>query len=1235
MMSFQRRIAVSFMSVIVFIVAVIFFFLFSENGSQFLWSQAQRWVPGLQGEFVQGSVVDGWELEQFQFHNDMIDVSAQHLKTKWRLASLLSDEALIDEVSADKLTIHLSSNSSTSNEEDQTQIENRYITTPIALKLNKLALSEFVYEDATVKVQLKQFDSAAELIGHDLHIPASSLSGVDVQLKPQSLTSTTTVQKPANTTSTGSSVTKLPPVFVPLNIVVDQLAIQDARYHQDGFDTGIFNSTIAASFNGVLLTIQNLEVAQNKRSVALNGKMVFQQNYPLTLNVDLQSDVPGWLSDARKFHAELKGDLSTLSFQTILEGPEKLNLSGKVEPLSEQIPFEVNGTWNAIPLPDAAKDLNISQGQISAKGSLKQYEAKLKSVVQWQTYPKLTVTSDLKGDFSQVNFKQLLVDDGSNHVLTTGLLNWSKGIDWKGESDIHLAKSSAWLPSSDVSMDGKLKQQVSAANQKWAVDFATENLKGMLNGYPLTIKGRVTGDQNMRWDFNHIALHSGSNQIDLNGRLAKTWDVAGKLQLPNLAAIDKSLQGGIAGDFQLHGPEKAPVLTLSATSDKLVAAGSAVRNVKLNGRVTLDEHLPLDVSLSTERIYNPAARFTNLLLILKGNATSHTVHFSVGGKQLATEFDLSGSLKNQQWLGQLKNITVKSQAGEWALSKPLSMSWKNQRMTLSAHCWVSQPTQLCFEKGVVGTTRIHLPFTLIDLNTERLEPWLPAPLEWQGTVAGQGVIGWQSGRPNIDVSFTSQKGTLKADTITAQYDQLETKLAFTSTHATLHFLFVSPNLGKTEIDAEITDPMRRKLLAGNFNVSGLKIDGVAPLVDALAQTKGTINGSGRFAGTLNSPLLYGQFALENGQVTTATELVDLTAINGRIVIEGDKADLNATMKSGKGTLQLNGRTDWPDGQLSGYLNVASNQMDVSLAGYGQAKADSSLQMKFDSSSASLTGNISIPWARILVKEIPDSGVALSDDVQVVRNTTATQTAKAPFPLMMDLDLRLGSDVQLDAMGLKAKLAGGMRLRQQPQQSLTSAGEIYVVNGRFKAYGQNLVIRSGKLVFNGDVSNPYLMAEAIRDPDTMEDSSVTVGVKINSPVNSINAQLFSEPDLPDTDKLSYLIRGRSSTATTNGTTEESMTAMMIGAGLGQANGVVSDVASNFGLKDAGFDTSGSGTDTQVNLSAYLFKNLQLQYGVGVYSAVTEVKMKYFFLPQLYLQAVTGTAQALDLFYKFEF
>lgn len=1230
---FQRRLAVSLVSIFAFVFALIFFLLASETGSQLIWVQAKRWIPELHGELDRGTLLKGWTLKQFQYHDPSFDITADEFQASWRLASLLGDEAWIDAVSATKLTVQLRySNEDVDN--SQLEIVNRYLSTPMPLRVNHLSFNEFVYDDPSVKVQIQQLSTGASWRGYDLHIAPSSASNIDVALKPATTPPKTTAAKPSEK-GQSNEIEPLPSVFVPFNLSLETFDVKGARYHQSDFDTGVFDTSIAGNFNGMLLNVKQLLVGQNHREIRIDGKMVFQQFYPLEINVSLNSDIPGWLSDSRHFLAHFKGDLKRLAIQSSLEGAEKLSLSGVIQPLVSQLPFEAKAQWSQVPLPEVAKDLRVNQGELSAKGDLKNYQMSLKSLLQWQSYPAMTVKTDLQGDFSQVQFKKLQLDDGKNQLNTTGLLKWSQGLAWQGESDIHITNASAWLPSSEFTMDGQLKQQVKFLKQTWSVDLATANLKGMLNRYPLTVSGHVSGNQNMHWDFDQIAIHSGNNQIDLNGRLAKEWDVAGKIQLPALAAIDRTIQGSISGDFKLKGPEKSPVLSFAANSEKLVSSGVAVRNAKLNGQMTLNDKLPMDVMLTSERVFHSAARWSNLQLSLKGSAASHVARFSVEGKQIAGGFELSGALKQANWSGQIRNLHLKGQAGDWSIQEPLNLSWRNQQMALSAHCWVSNPTRLCFEKSYISANKIRLPFVLTGLNTERLEPWLPSPLEWNGIVAGQGLVGWQAGKPEIDVTFASQKGVFHAETITAHYDQLETKIAISSRNANIHFLFSSPHLGKTEIDAVITDPMHKKMLAGNFNISGLKLDGVAPLVDALEQTKGTINGNGRFGGTLAAPLLYGQFTIENGLLDTATELVQLTDINGRIVVQGDRADMNATMKSGKGSLRINGRTDWPEGQLKGYLNAYANQMDVSFAGYGQGKIDSTLQMTFDPSSAALTGDVTIPWARILVKELPESGVELSDDVQVVRNISTTQAASAPFPFTLDLDLRLGSDVQLDALGLKAKLAGGMRLRQQPAQTLTSAGEIYVVNGRFKAYGQNLVIRSGKLVFNGDLADPYLMAEAIRNPDTMEDSSVTVGVKINSPIQSINAQLFSEPDLPDTDKLSYLIRGRSSTAATNGTTEESMTAMMIGAGLGQANGVVSDVASNFGLQDAGFDTTGSGTDTQVNLSAYLLKNLQIQYGMGVYSAVSEVKLKYFFLPQLYIQAVNSTAQALDLFYKFEF
>ena len=92
-------------------------------------------------------------------------------------------------------------------------------------------------------------------------------------------------------------------------------------------------------------------------------------------------------------------------------------------------------------------------------------------------------------------------------------------------------------------------------------------------------------------------------------------------------------------------------------------------------------------------------------------------------------------------------------------------------------------------------------------------------------------------------------------------------------------------------------------------------------------------------------------------------------------------------------------------------------------------------------------------------------------------------------------------------------------------------------------------------------------------------------------------------------------------------------LLVAGAASQASGVVSSIGESLGMSDVALDTAGSGDDTQVTLSAYLLPGLQFQYGVGVFSPIAEFKLRYELMPRLYLQAMSGVAQAVDIFYRF--
>ena len=50
------------------------------------------------------------------------------------------------------------------------------------------------------------------------------------------------------------------------------------------------------------------------------------------------------------------------------------------------------------------------------------------------------------------------------------------------------------------------------------------------------------------------------------------------------------------------------------------------------------------------------------------------------------------------------------------------------------------------------------------------------------------------------------------------------------------------------------------------------------------------------------------------------------------------------------------------------------------------------------------------------------------------------------------------------------------------------------------------------------------------------------------------------------------------------------------------------------------------------SGYLAPNLSLRYGVGVFEPVNSLALRYELSKKLYLEAASGLASSLDIFYK---
>ena len=124
-----------------------------------------------------------------------------------------------------------------------------------------------------------------------------------------------------------------------------------------------------------------------------------------------------------------------------------------------------------------------------------------------------------------------------------------------------------------------------------------------------------------------------------------------------------------------------------------------------------------------------------------------------------------------------------------------------------------------------------------------------------------------------------------------------------------------------------------------------------------------------------------------------------------------------------------------------------------------------------------------------------------------------------LPLRLNLDIDLGQNVYLTGMGLSTALEGQLRIRNT-RSGFRANGTVNTRGGAFSIYGQTLVVDHGIVTFQGPLDDPLLDIVAVR-----KGLQVEAGVQISGTARAPVITLVSFPDVPDVEKLSWLLLGR--------------------------------------------------------------------------------------------------------------
>lgn len=394
------------------------------------------------------------------------------------------------------------------------------------------------------------------------------------------------------------------------------------------------------------------------------------------------------------------------------------------------------------------------------------------------------------------------------------------------------------------------------------------------------------------------------------------------------------------------------------------------------------------------------------------------------------------------------------------------------------------------------------------------------------------------------------------------------------------------------------------------------------------------------SGTRADPALRGTIAADSLALRSVVDGIELKDGRLRARLEGQRVVVQEFVLhgagAGGGTLTATGEAGWTGKAVQ--ARVAANLRDLRVS----AREDRLLTVSgavtasTAGTGAQVRGDLRVDQALIVLPE--ETAPRLGDDV-VVRNALpgfpvrgasepGARQRKEGLPLDLEVSLDLGDRFRVRGRGIETRLAGSLTVTADSLAQPRLNGTIRTVGGEYRAYNQRLDIERGVLRFTGPIDNPALDVIAIRP--RMEQR---VGVQVTGRAQAPFVRLYAEPDLPEAEKLSWLVLGRRSAA---GGAEAALlqqaalalVASRTGGGTGRGP------AALLGLDELGFRRDGA-DGPAVTLGKRLGQNLYASYERSLSGALGTLYLFYDISSRLTLRAQAGEGTAVDLILTFRY
>ncbi|WP_217511254.1 translocation/assembly module TamB domain-containing protein [Vibrio metschnikovii] len=1221
---------------------------FTNSGLNVLVWGAQKTLPDFSVQSTQGAIFPRFTLYgiEYQEPSSSIALQLEQLTLAVNANCLLEPMICINEVIVSGLQLNVESIAdSTSEPSERAAAPMTTMSTPVPIKLGRLTLNNIQLNLLGNQIDWQHFTTSGSLQGDRLTIDRTLWRGVRIALAEEPKEPSTAT----NSSSSDALPISLPEVIIPLRIELSRFELRDFLLEQAS-PIAINQLVLQAQAFQSQVDVKNMTLDMPELDASLTGRATLRGDYPLNLTFQSLLKLPEAKGQTLQFKAS--GSMAALSLEAQLAGLAQAQLQAKLKPLQPDMPFDITVQQLKAQWPLVGEGNYVVQAPLlNAKGGINDYQLAIEATLSGLDLPEMNLAVQGQGSSTQIALHSLLLKTLNGEIEGELQANWQPNIDWQAKLNVKQINPGLQWPEAQGMISGQLITSGKLTEQG-GFDIALPLLAihGDFRGYPLDIKGQLNaadprGQGEYRVSTSGLTFAHGPNRLTAKGQLDQQWQMDIALSLKDLAKTVPDLSGQVTGQVTLRGQLAKPDIQLDLRAEQLAWLNEAtIRELSLVGQLT---PLPLpqaDLHLSIADIHYQDQSIESLLLSLSGQQEQHHLTLEVNSPIVSSQLAITGRLTEStawRWDGQLERMNIESIQGPWQLNHAteISVDLEQSRVKVAPHCWLQADASLCLEESASLGDSGAVQVALKDFQFSQIQALLPPETQIKGGFDGQLSAQWSTqAAPQVKLSVTLPAGEVEqnlSQPITLAWDAIELNAELANNGLKADWQFQITNNGHLSGNLHIIDVTKEdpQWQAG-LKLTPFHLDFLQPLVGEFSQADATITADLSLQGAMLHPQVMGNIELTGLQLKGDISPIDIDSGQVTLDFSGYQAALNAQIGTPEGLLNATGEADWhniDDWRVNSRMFADSLLVDMPPIVKMKVIPDLTLTMQPD--VAQVTGSIHLPWGRITVEELPPSAIEVSKDQVILSKDLQplSEQSRLPLRLETDLEIVIGDDFRLSAFGLEGGLRGRLNFTQRDRGPMV-IGEVNILQGQYRSFGQDLQIQEGKILMNGPVDQPFVSIKAIRNPNNTQDG-VIAGIQVTGPADEPMITIFSEPAKPQANALSYLLRGQDIDGEAGG---DAMTMTLIGLSLAQSGKVVGRIGEEFGVQDLQLDTAGSGEDAQITVSGYILPGLQVKYGVGVFNALEQFTIRYRLMRDLYLEIVNSReSNTVDLLYRFEF